>query len=256
MQAFVTGNQQEKPAVDNYFRGNYETALHQFAQNPVAGFGHSWKIATCLLRLGRSDEALATFDKPVDEDPQDYYDLRIALAVASKNERELQDAVRRAAGYRILSQTGVSFADRRKIGQPATLDSKAFAKWMMASACSFGDKYDYQTMHLVANEAMKRGATDLESLSDYAAECRSNGDVRQALSLAEKAESLASGRDRVVAHGVVYDLKNLIYQYSKVRPIAEQEKRWHEASDSFYRKLWINDLASSEADKLRAASSP
>ena len=232
-----------KPSVDCFFRGDYQGALNGFrALRDEGDREQGLKIAICLLRLGRPDDALRSFEKPKGMDAQDYNDWRAAFAIASNNEAILRDAVGRSAGLRALSQSSAHDLNLRTIGQPVVLTNVQFARELMEIACAFGAKYDYETMHLVAKEALRRGATDAASLSEYSAASLSNGDLLIALKLAKMAEARAKADGLRPAQDVVYNIQNLIVQYSKVRPIELEERRGHEMARKFNRRFWINDI--------------
>lgn len=230
-----------EPAVDLAVKGDYAGALAEFKKlDALGGEQYPRQEALCLLHLGRPSEGLRVLRSATAVDMSFACGdaVRVALAVAAHDESALMQ------GLAVLERNArVSAAPPKgkEAAQNATISphSIAVSRRLMEAAIELGRRYDRQALELVGDEAVRRGATDAESLIQYGALVSSNGDLRKARALFETASRNATDDlHRKWAEGNIYDLTNYIAITARKRSVEDEEARQHKKNEKFYRQAW------------------
>lgn len=217
-----------KPIIDTALKGNYARAYNDLSALEVEGSESFLKQKVMCLLKGDAREGLALLKaaKKNEISLERAAKLHVALAVKARDERELVFA---------LAEWGreATYADPRS-GPVQECDA------LMKVAISFGEDYDRETMHLLADEAIRRGSRDLNDLLNYAHCSRNNGDLRKSLKLFEKAQGVTvNSRLKKQLEGTIYDTRNIIYQFTRNRSIQEEEAaRQKECREKFWARRW------------------
>jgi hypothetical protein len=165
--------------------------------------------------------------------------IEAALAVAAHDERSLMEALAVQERYARMRAAPVGRPQLEALDAPVAHGSIPVAKRLIEVAVGFGSRYDREALELVGDEAVRRGATDSDSLIQYAALVGSNGDLRKALGIFElAARNATDGSERQAADLRAYDIKNIIYQFTRGQTIEQEEQRRHKKNERFYRQAW------------------
>jgi hypothetical protein len=231
-----------RPAVDLAVAHDYAGALKEFKELDGQGTEKfARQEAECLLRLGRAKEGLVVIRSAHNNaggiHPR--YLTQTALAVAARDEDALFEALS------VPERIARTVAAHGTEGPPAyrapiARESIPVTERLKQVAIELGRHYNRFAMHIVGDEALRRGVSDPEWLIQYASVVSCNGDTRQALALYELAADKASD-EKVKLHALssVTRLKNYISLVTRERTIEEEEERKHEANDrTAYREVW------------------
>lgn len=225
-----------RPALDAILAGDYATARARFEALESAGLGQfGEQRVRCLLGEGRVDEGLALLAKlrPGELGTEDAANLRVALDVKGRRERDLVSALQNRA-------TLPAFESSSANPNAVTVTPPSEANRLMAVAVEFGRKYDRDTMHSLADEAMRRGQVDVSALAEYAFTTASNGDLRKARDLYKQILPQAkTPLLRTHVEGMVYDLGNIITLAERQHPIEKEENaRRTKCRQTFFLSSW------------------
>ncbi len=232
-----------RPVADMVVRGDYQGALQRCRELDQEGWGpFTTHEIECLVRLGRATEGLHILQEASDRQvpAMERASFGVYASLAAHDEQALHDALTLEVRLDRTSPHGFTPDGKLVFNLPVTDSEIDAPRLLMEVACEFGRSYDRDALRFIGDEAIRRGATDYQSLSRYAEACTSNGDLRFALQLFQRALPLAGDdQARKSAAEDVRAAEFRIDYYSKIGPIDEQE-RWLQAKhrDQLYRQKW------------------
>jgi hypothetical protein len=227
-----------KPARSRLAVGDFTGALREFRRlDARGGERFTRQEAMCLLHLGRAKEGLALISgtRGSDLGIDDRMQTQAVLAVSAHDRKALDQTYATRKGLDLKEAERALHSHPSVNPNPPPNPDRDEAHFLMSLAWDFGAHYDREAMHILADEAMRLGATDVDSLQQYAASCASNGDLGQALTLCKKASALAKSRkEKLEADSSLYRMKNLVFQLTRTQSLAEVEESRHKLYRASY----------------------
>lgn len=232
-----------EPAIDLVVAGDYAGALRQFGElegEGVEGLAHDKLL--CLLHLGRGPDGLAMMRSLGPQEISLGLRNRLApvLALVAHDETALhQFLIERVRFDRLTNATSHQQNQWARTAQVDERDVRT-ADLLMEIACEFGERYDDEMLHVVGEEAVRRGCTDQHLLSQYAKWLELNGNLREAVAKFRALQQSATDPEvRAYASRQIYDTNNIIHQFTRGRSIEEEEQRRHQLfRDKYFRQSW------------------
>lgn len=181
----------------------------------------------CLLYLDRSADGLTLLDSLPRSalSARERYLIELVLAVDAGDDLRWREVVLRQA----------------TAGQSHVNANSNLAGYLMKAALEFGRLYQPGAMHILAHKAFLEGNVDADLRADYGQSCVTNGDLRRGLSELQAAAEMTSDTEkRKGIESLIYNTKNIIYQFTRNISIEEEEARRHREFASKYAKDFWN----------------
>jgi hypothetical protein len=232
-----------KPILARLAVNDFSGALKAFRSLDAIGPEHfTPQEARCLLHLSRSREGLTLLAGPkgADLNRDQRVMLQAALAISAHDPKALEEAYRsRPPSIHLRPATGEPMHEPVNPNPPPD-PNRDLPHFLMRLAWQFGGMYDREAMHLLADEGMRRGATDVSSLLQYAALCADNADFTQAMGLCKRAVASAKTREeRTATAESVSRMQSLIYQLTRTQSLAQvEEARRKQYRSTYFLRSW------------------